>query len=288
MRTLQRVLWFPFREASAFVAWLIYHVMSLCARRHSRRFLLSWHGLCALYPRWFGAFRVALKENFSAIYENNAWGSSESVSGGGSTSGHTQVIREALPVLLKDLGVRTLLDIPCGDFNWMKEVPLEIARYIGADIVPELVALNTKRFGKQKPAIVDFLELDITTDRLPTMDLILCRDCLVHLCFDDIWRAINNIRQSNSQYLLTTTFRDLDRNIDIVSGAWRPLNLQLPPFAFPAPVRIVNEYRTAAESRGYPDKSLGLWRIADMPVSPGAKRQGVPEARNWQGRDRKA
>lgn len=288
MRTLHGVLWFPFRKASAFVASLIYHVMSLCARAHSRRFLLFWQGLCALYPRWFGPFRVPLRENFSAIYENNAWGSSESVSGPGSTSRHTQVIRQALPVLLRDLGVRTLLDIPCGDFNWMKEVPLEIARYVGADIVPDLVALNTKRFGKREPMSVDFLELDITTDRLPTVDLILCRDCLVHLCYEDIWRAINNIRRSKSQYLLTTTFTQLDMNTDIVSGAWRPVNLQLPPFAFPAPVRILSECRTAAEGEGYPDKSLGLWRIADIPVSVGATRQPVPEATNGPGCNRKA
>jgi hypothetical protein len=39
-----------------------------------------------------------------------------------------------------------LLDIPCGDFNWMKLLNLGVD-YIGADIVGELIAENRRRFG---------------------------------------------------------------------------------------------------------------------------------------------
>src|SRR4051812_27850000 len=61
---------------------------------------------------------------FSDIYRNNSWGDAESVSGRGSTLARTEVIRRSLPGLLESVGARSLLDAPCGDFNWMRHVEL--------------------------------------------------------------------------------------------------------------------------------------------------------------------
>jgi hypothetical protein len=41
----------------------------------------------------------------------------------------------------------------------------------------------------------EFLHLDITTDRLPKVDAILCRDCLVHCSFRQIAAAVRNFRR---------------------------------------------------------------------------------------------
>ena len=42
--------------------------------------------------------------------------------------------------LLSRRRVRSILDAPCGDFYWMKEVALCDIDYIGADIVEEIIA----------------------------------------------------------------------------------------------------------------------------------------------------
>jgi hypothetical protein len=52
-----------------------------------------------------------------------------------------------MPVLVEELGVRTFLDIPCGDFYWMKEVKLGVELYIGADIVSEAIDSNASEYG---------------------------------------------------------------------------------------------------------------------------------------------
>jgi hypothetical protein len=52
------------------------------------------------------------REVFSEIYRRNIWGYQETVSGGGSTLHYTKGLREALPELIADLNVRTLLDLP--------------------------------------------------------------------------------------------------------------------------------------------------------------------------------
>lgn len=201
-----------------------------------------------------------LKRRFEYIFESNLWGGEESRSGLGSALLETETLRNQLPGLLREIGARSLLDIPCGDFRWLREVELGVP-YIGADIVEELVRANTEMFGSPERS---FICLDLTENELPEGDVILCRDCLVHLSYTNIQRALENIKRSRAIFLLTTTFVNLDRNHDIEDGDWRPLNFQLPPFSFPAPDRVIVELCTEAEG-AYADKSLSLWRVADLP-----------------------
>jgi 2-polyprenyl-3-methyl-5-hydroxy-6-metoxy-1,4-benzoquinol methylase len=177
--------------------------------------------------------RLSIKEVFTKIAGDGGWGNSESLSGPGSTVADTHEVRSKICLLLKELKVRTLLDIPCGDFNWIDEIDFGQVEYIGADIVDDLIARNRKCFTNSGQYQRTFSVLDITEDELPKVDLILCRDCLVHFSKSNINRAIKNMIKSNAKYLLTTTYPLVKKNIDIVTGEWRPLNLQLPPFNFP-------------------------------------------------------
>jgi hypothetical protein len=166
------------------------------------------------------------------------------------------VIRAALPAVIRQFEIRSMLDIPCGDFHWMKEVDLGIEFYIGADIVKKLVAKNKKRFTADSRI---FAHLDVLRDALPKVDLIFCRDCLVHFSFSDIWRALNNIVDSGSKYLMTTTFTLEKQNRDVPTGGWRRLNLCGAPFDLPPPALLINENCPIPK---HPDKSLALWPIA--------------------------
>ena len=199
------------------------------------------------------AFRHALKTNH--------WEGPESPSGPGASLDQTVAIRNAFPELLRRLGVETLLDLPCGDCSWMSTVDLGSIRYIGGDLLPELIAENSRRHARSGR---EFRVLDLRSAALPAADLVLCRDGLVHLAFADIARAVENLRASGSTWLLTTTFPDQATNEDIRTGDWRPLNLERAPFSWPAPVEVINEECT--EGGGvFRDKSLGLWRIAALP-----------------------
>jgi hypothetical protein len=199
---------------------------------------------------------------FEAVYATNAWGNGESVSGGGSTLHATAQLRHHLPILFDQYAVKNLLDLPCGDFHWFKEIPLKI-NYVGADIVPELIAENQCRYGKSQR---HFLHLDILNDPLPPADLLFCRDLFVHFSHAHIYRALNTIAASGTTWLLTTTFTGDHRdNPDIVTGDWRPLNFCRAPFHFPPPVELINEGYND-ENGSYCDKSMGLWRVSDLIV----------------------
>ena len=195
---------------------------------------------------------------FTKTYEHGGWGCAESVSGKGSSYAETKIIREQLPVLFRELGIKSVLDIPCGDFHWMKEVAPAVEKYIGADVVKDLVATNNRRYRSDH---VEFVFADAVRGPLPRADVILCRDMLVHFPFREIQRALKTFQASGAEYLLATTFTERETNADIEIADWRPLNLQRPPFSLPPPVRLIVE---GCASK--PDKSLALWRLADLNV----------------------
>lgn len=203
-----------------------------------------------------------LAARFERIERTNLWGAASSVSGLGSEDSATAAIREALPPLLQRLGARSLLDAPCGDAGWISRIKLDLD-YIGIDIVPSLIAANNRRVARGELA-GRFLVADITRDTLPRADLILCRDCLVHLSFQNIARVMARFRESGAQFLLVTTFPEVEDNYDCEDGDWRALNMTKGPFGWPAPRELINE-RCEEGDGGWRDKSLGLWRLDELP-----------------------
>ena len=205
-----------------------------------------------LAPQLYALLRLWRGRNarFASDYSVN--------SGVGSDLRATQSVITALPEVLVSLSAHSMLDIPCGDFFWMRHIDLGSVSYVGADVIGELIESHQRQFGA--PAR-HFQTLDLITDNLPTVDVIFCRDCLVHFSNRFVKRAVNNVKRSRSKYLLTTTFPQHANTNDIVTGSWRPLNLSAAPFHFPPPLRLINEGHLAPHA----DKSLGLWHVDDLP-----------------------
>lgn len=202
-----------------------------------------------------------LAQRFRRIHDTNLWGAAASKSGLGSEPDATAVLRAELPGLFRKLGVTSLLDAPCGDAGWIGKADLGV-RYVGIDIVPDLIE------GLQGRAASGDIKgeyhlADITADALPRCDAILCRDCLVHLSFANIARAVANFRNSGAVWLIATTFPEWQTNADCEDGDWRALNFERPPFNWGPPVELLNENCLEAGG-GWRDKSLGAWRLAGI------------------------
>jgi SAM-dependent methyltransferase len=205
---------------------------------------------------------LSLEERFARIYQTNLWSDSESRSGAGSSLDSTAQLRASLPPLLRILNARRLLDVPCGDFNWMSHVDLSGIDYIGGDIVEAVIEANRERY---ESATRKFIRVDLTSGPVPAADVILCRDCLVHFSYANIVAAFRTVKASGAKHLLTTTFLDRQANKDIVDGDWRPLNLEKSPFLLPAPQTVILENCTE-EGGAYADKALAVWRVSDLPT----------------------
>jgi len=169
----------------------------------------------------------SLKNRFKKVFTTNLWGSRESRSGKGSELRQTELIIKQIPEIIKKYKICSILDAPCGDYNYMKEIKLQ-CKYIGIDIVSELIESNSLKYNS-----VDFRCLDITSDDLPRCDLVLVRDLFSHLSNDHIKCSIQNIKKSGAKFLLVTSYTDHKKNLDLGSGPdkqWRRINLEKEPF----------------------------------------------------------
>ena len=127
--------------------------------------------------------------------------------------------------------------------------------YHGIDIVPGLIAdLQQRADAGELPGTYKLA--DLTCDDLPGCDVILCRDCLVHLSFANVERAVANMARSGATWLITTTFTDWDGNADCEDGDWRALNMESAPFSWPQPEVLINEDCRAVRfiRRGFPSE----------------------------------
>ena len=210
-----------------------------------------------------------LKENaFEYIYKYNIWNCRESRSGGGSALSATTVIRKELPLIWGKYNIKTFLDVPCGDFNWMRKVEKKDIEYIGGDIVEELIKRNNELYETPQ---VKFLKIDITKDALPKTDMIFCKDCLQHLSYESIYKALQNFKRSGAEYLMVTSYPLTIKNHDILDGDYRPLNLFKKPFS----LRKNYIYKVGEKSKGRDleiDKTMYLWKISDMSKSKDLKK----------------
>lgn len=119
-----------------------------------------------------------------------------------------------LPKVCGDYGIRSVCDAGAGDLHWMRDVDWGDIQYRAFDLVP-------RHHEVQK--------LDITSERLPDCDAILCRMVLNHLDKSRVGDAIGLFRKAG-KYLLATHFAgdSINRNreftrLDLTEWLGEPL-----------------------------------------------------------------
>jgi SAM-dependent methyltransferase len=198
------------------------------------------------------------RDVFDYVYENGVWlgGREEgALSGPGSEFSTTKRVRDGLPKLLSNIDGRSLLDVGCGDFNWMQHVDLVGVDYLGVDIVQAVIADNNKRFGSENRR---FRHLDAISEDLPIADAVLCREILFHLSFADGRQLLRNVKRSGASHLIATSDTANRFNSNIKTGDFRALNLQRGPYRFPAPLTWI------ADDDVMPGRILGVWDVTNI------------------------
>ncbi len=207
--------------------------------------------LPALYRLRQVVSSIGRAARFTQYYAINQWADSESRSGAGSRQDSPSVRHalETLSEVTNRYSIRTMADIPCGDFNWMSThlSAWPAVDYIGFDIVGRLVKRNQEAFPGRR-----FAKLDIVAMVPPPSDLIFCKDLLNHLETSEIVQTVANMRRSGSKYLLASNNfgypnQKLTRSRYISS---RHVDLMAAPFHCSQPI--------------WHDHYFGLWLLADM------------------------
>jgi len=207
-----------------------------------------------------GGLASKLRAIFDTKYAKMQWkGGLEdgTRSGLGSTIAATEAFRSFLPQFVAERGIKTIFDAPCGDFHWMKEVPLPSnVRYFGADVSGVLIEEVSAKFGSPDRL---FLRFDIVQDPFPDMDLWICRDCLFHLPLDLGLAALKNSLRARIDHVMITSHYSVSKNSDIEIGRFRKLDLLQKPFSLPEPIHRVDEFAGTGRHR-----FIGVWRGEDL------------------------
>ncbi len=181
--------------------------------------------------------KAAMKQ----IYEEKLWGGGgdfDFYSGDGSHKG--EIIEPYIGAVSSFLrsfeNPLVVCDLGCGDFNVGKEFVKYSKKYIGVDIVPDLIKYNVQKF---KAPNLEFRCLDIAVDDLPTGDCVILRQVLQHLSNAEVENIVGKL--ANFKYAIVTEHipeGDFTPNKDIISGQGIRLkkqsgvNLLAPPFNF--------------------------------------------------------
>jgi SAM-dependent methyltransferase len=140
---------------------------------------------------------------------------------------------------IRSQGIRTVVDLGCGNFSAARRIAALPIHYMGVDVVAPLIEANRRRFPADN---VLFRCLDIVTDPLPKGELCLLREVFQHLSNAQILAILPKLRQYRWVIVTELQLPDGDRsraNYDKPQGAhtrvlWDSyVDLAAPPFELP-------------------------------------------------------
>jgi len=182
----------------------------------------------------------ATKDAMDQVYEMNLWGSNATKFYSGIGSHDSLIVTPYVDVVTSFLASfrepLIVCDLGCGDFNVGKELVSYSKKYIGIDIVADLISFNKEKFKKEN---LEFLCLDIAKDDLPFGNCALVRQVLQHLSNFEVQCILDKL--SDFEYVIITEHvpdNNFVPNIDIISGQGIRLKKQsgldvlAPPFNF--------------------------------------------------------
>lgn len=135
---------------------------------------------------------------FGDIYRNNSWGSHLGIpagtlySGPGSDEIMGRPYADEIIKYVKANGIKSVVDLGCGDFRVGRLIASEGLRYTGVDVVEAVIAQNNATHGNDT---VNFVCRDISKDELPDGELCLVREVFQHISNGQILAALNNMRK---------------------------------------------------------------------------------------------
>ena len=129
----------------------------------------------------------------------------------------------------------------------------ENCRYIGMDIVPDLIEENSNRYTSNQHS---FQVGDLINSDLPAAEVYFCRDVFIHFPNEMIDKSIKNIRSTGAKFLIATTFPYVTKLVDTEFPLSRHHNLTLVLGAENELLEDFGNNRT--------DKYMGVWRLDNV------------------------
>jgi hypothetical protein len=167
-----------------------------------------------------------LKARFEKIYADDKWTYG---SGPGSLESINKPYIEFLESFIQNNKVDKIIDIGCGDFQFMRRVDMGQASYLGFDVATSIVKVNQTKFGNDR---LKFCEMPDDFSQIPDCDIFILKDIMIHLDNKYCQKLINCIKSKSKYAIFVNNCTNIieDYNKDINSGDFRPVDVSLAPF----------------------------------------------------------
>ena len=178
------------------------------------------------------------KAAMEQIYEQHLWGGDRHAFYSGDGSHNPNLVKPYVTAVSKFLKSfetpLTVCDLGCGDFNVGKQLAPYTKKYIGVDIVENLIDHNQNTFASEN---IRFQCLDIAQDEIPQADCAILRQVLQHISNKEVLQVVRKLK--DYKYIILTEHLpegDFVPNRDIISGQGirlkkqSGLDLLAPPF----------------------------------------------------------
>jgi SAM-dependent methyltransferase len=108
----------------------------------------------------------------------------------GSETEFARQFADFLNAFVDERGVKSIVDLGCGDFRVGQLIERPGIRYTGVDVVDALVHRNQERSGRDR---IEFRTIDILQDELPDGDLCVLRQVLQRLSNTEIQKILHKL-----------------------------------------------------------------------------------------------
>ncbi|WP_394953714.1 methyltransferase [uncultured Helicobacter sp.] len=188
---------------------------------------------------------------FDVVYETNYWGSG---SGSGSNENLCRDYVAFLQEFFKTHNITSIVDAGCGDWQFSKNIDFSGITYQGFDVASFVINANTPRYSKDN---ISFHLYDGDFSKLPSADLLICKDVLQHLPIAKIKEFITILPRF--KYALITNDIGANNNTEILPTQGRTLDLREDPFNLDCSI-VFEIQENCPKSWGIKSKPVMLWK----------------------------
>ncbi|WP_394958599.1 methyltransferase [uncultured Helicobacter sp.] len=188
---------------------------------------------------------------FDVVYETNYWGSG---SGSGSNENLCRDYVAFLQEFFKAHNITSIVDAGCGDWQFSKNIDFSGITYQGFDVASFVINANTPRYSKDN---ISFHLYDGDFSKLPSADLLICKDVLQHLPIAKIKEFITILPRF--KYALITNDIGTNNNTEILPTQGRTLDLREDPFYLDCSI-VFEIQENCPKSWGIKSKPVMLWK----------------------------
>ncbi len=169
---------------------------------------------------------------FTDIYASAKWGTNggeAGTSGFGSSLAATVIYRTYLEHFMAELGVHSVVDAGCGDWEFSQAIDWKGIDYKGYDIVSAVIESDRAKYEKPN---IHFFVANIVEAELPSADLLIVKHVLQHLPTASVLRFLRQLPKFKHVLLVDSVNQATlsAKNTDIEVGGFRQIDVTHAPF----------------------------------------------------------